>query len=150
MYCLAKLSNSDVDIVNLGLKFRVLDLQILAANIENVISRGIPENTQEALCSACTYYLNKQHRKLNDHTSLPSSSNLNKNLMSLRCKDKDNDLVVTKADKGNCVVVMNREQYDAKVFEFLISGFFKLLLPLIDSSPNLNLLLTKLKPLTLL
>lgn len=40
-------------------------------------------------------------------------------MKSISQKVKSNDLVVSKADKGNTVVIMNRDEYDRKINDFL-------------------------------
>jgi len=108
----------------------------------------------ENIRSSCAVTLNKFfHHSI---STLPSPSPLsgeNRALSSLRKKVKDNDLIITKADKGNCVVVLNKGQYVDKVLDFLDSGSFKIL----NSSPlekflvkfnsTINKTLTALSPL---
>lgn len=139
-----QLSQQDLNILNLGFKynfsFPLKDnvLQVFAANVENVVSKGITEDQQGNIRSSCVTCLNKFH-KTNHFSSLSADPNL-KDLFSLPNKLKDNNLIVTKADKGNCVVVLDIIQYQEKVLEFLGSPSFKCL-----SSSPLDKFITKLK-----
>lgn len=87
--------------------------------------------------SSCVTCLNKFH-KTNQFSSLPADTNL-RDLFMLRRKLRDNNLIVTKADKGNCVVVLDIVQYQNKVLDFLGSPSFKSAYPrhhLISLSQN--------------
>lgn len=48
-------------------------------------------------------------------------------IKSLRQKVRDCDLIVTKADKGNCTVVMERADYDQKIMTFINDNDGKLI-----------------------
>ncbi|KAI5636419.1 hypothetical protein NE865_10839 [Phthorimaea operculella] len=50
-----------------------------------------------------------------------------KTLRNIKKKIKDNDLIVTKADKGNTLIITTKVEYTQKVDEFLNSGQFQIL-----------------------
>jgi len=60
-----QLSQADLNILNLVFKFnfnfepKIKDLQVFAANIERVISTGIPPSDQGNIRSSCVTHLNK-------------------------------------------------------------------------------------------
>jgi hypothetical protein len=58
-------------------------------------------------------------------TSQPDSDMLL--LRSIQQKVNDNDLVVSKADKGNCIVIMGKEQYNQKVSDLIQGDNFSVL-----------------------
>lgn len=72
----------------------ICNKNIMRARIINFLNNGIPQN------------------RFGDNYSRA-------NLKSLKNKIKTNDLIVTKADKGSCLVIMNRVDYINKVMNFL-------------------------------
>lgn len=47
-------------------------------------------------------------------------------LESISLKMKNNILIVTKADKGNCTIIMNKIEYIDKTEEFLVTNNYKI------------------------
>lgn len=57
-------------------------------------------------------------------------------LRSIQQKIHDNDLVVSRADKGNCIVILNRNDYKQKVLDIVQSNEFSILRK--DPTPNFH------------
>ena len=79
-------------------------------NIEKGI-KDLPYNTTFMIRSKVVDVLNKKHR------SVPNLSiNEKKALKNLR---DDTNIVITKADKGNCTVIIDKDKYEEKSFKLL-------------------------------
>ena len=82
----------------------------LLANIEKGI-KNLPGNTSSIIRSKVLDILNKKHK------SIPNLSIKEKKpLKNLR---DDTNIVITKADKGNCTVIINKDKYEEKIFKLL-------------------------------
>ena len=80
------------------------------ANIEKGI-KNLPDNTTSIIRSKVVDILNKKHK------SIPNLSIKEKKaLKNLR---DDTNIVITKADKGNCTVIIDKDKYEEKIFKLL-------------------------------
>lgn len=62
-----------------------------------------------------------------NNSAYKSDNNPFRTIKSLKEKIKDFDLILTKADKGNCLVILKRSDYNSKVETFLKDNNFKIL-----------------------
>ncbi|KAK4887009.1 hypothetical protein RN001_003280 [Aquatica leii] len=122
-------SNNEENILKSGLKYNLpvniqsKHVEFLAVNVEKVInSVEIPEAN-----IVRTEIFTKLKRILGNYTFNKNFDSIYKTCKNLRSKIKLNNLVVTKADKGNCVVVLNKVDYVDKVLDFLSNDDFNLL-----------------------
>lgn len=106
-------------ILSLGPKFafppdgRDLSVKHLLADVENAILRA--PKTQNILRAKVTNVITNHLKKQQGNKDITTSM-----LRSTRTFLKENtDLVVTKSDKGNVTVILNKTQYDDKVVELL-------------------------------
>ena len=79
-------------------------------NIEKGI-KNLPDNTTSIIRSKVVDVLNKKHR------SIPNLSIKQKKALK-NLRDNTN-IVITKADKGNCTVIIDRDKYEEKIFKLL-------------------------------
>ena len=108
------LSEDERKVLLLGLNFLVSQSCIpkteLLANIEKGI-KTLPDNTTFIIRSKVVDVLNKKHK------SIPNLSiKEKKGLKNLR---DDTNIVITKADKGNCTVIIDKDKYEEKIFKLL-------------------------------
>ena len=112
---------------------------------ENLLGKGfkycIPQkpdtNKLKHLCADADIALNNftaDKHIIAKQINLQISQPLNKyskhetnTLKSLKQKIKHNNLTITKADKGNTVVILNKSTYEDKINEFLADDIFKIL-----------------------
>lgn len=125
----------ELETLRLGLKFnfdfspRPIDLQILAIDCERALESAHLGEVTHVARSNLSAAMNKFYNNITNNSSGPTNTSLYipQPLKSLRSKLFDLDLVVTKADKGNCTVILTRDIYLQKVNDFLFSDDFSLL-----------------------
>ena len=108
------LSKDERKVLLLGLNFSVSQSYIPKADILANIEKGIknlPDNIASIIRSKVVDVLNKKHR------SIPNLSIKEKK--ALRNLRDDKNIVITKADKGNCTVIIDKEKYEEKIFKLL-------------------------------
>lgn len=99
---------------------KIKDLENLAVDLDTTIS----DVTTKHLVAEKI----KQHYNTRGPThSKGKSCNEWLTLETIKSKLIDNNLVVTKADKGNTLVIAERQEYDNKIKDFLNSGPFDIL-----------------------
>ena len=105
------LSEDERKVLLLGLNFAVSQDYIpkteILANIEKGI-KNLSDNTSSVIRSKVVDILNKKNK------SVPNLSiKERKALKNLR---NDINIVITKADKGNCTVIIDKDKYEEKKF----------------------------------
>ena len=112
------------NLLNLNLKFNFAlkvdkkKKETLAVEAENIIQSCNIHNKNILRAKIINF--------LNSEGSNNTPTNFNPtHLKSLKNKITSNNLLVTKADKGNCLVVMNKENYIDKITDFLSSEDFE-------------------------
>ena len=94
----------------LGLNFSVSQSYIpkteILANIEKGI-KNLPDNTTSIIRSKVVNVLSKKHR------SIPNL--LIKEKRTLKNLRDDTSIAITKADKGNCTVIIDKDKYEEKI-----------------------------------
>ena len=108
------LSEDERKVLSLGLNFAVSQDYIpkteILANIEKGI-KNLSDNTSSIIRSKVVDILNKKNK------SIPNLSiKERKALKNLR---NDTNIVITKADKGNCTVIIDKDKYEEKIFKLL-------------------------------
>lgn len=128
----ASFSSNELEFLSLGLNFsphRKIDsnvLKSLAVEGEFILERVCKSSEISIFRSDLLKILNSAKRfdaRLHQ-----------KPLHNVVTKVRDSDLVISKADKGNCLVIMNRPVYNNKVIDFLDSNGFSRL----ESNPSLR------------
>ena len=76
-------------------------------NIEKGI-KNLPDNTSSIIRSKVVDVFNKKHKSISN-----LSIKKKKALKNLR---DDTNIVITKADKGNCTVIIDKDKYEEKIF----------------------------------
>ena len=116
-------SNNEMSFLENGLKYNVQPkitsplVEEVAVDIEVAACLSRKDNMVKSLLAS-------ELKKIK-HTPLGGSDL--RTLKSIRTKVRDNDLVVTKADKGNTIVVLNRDSYNTKVNNVIQSSDFEVL-----------------------
>ena len=82
----------------------------ILANIEKGI-KNLPDNTSSIIRSKVVDILNKKHK------SIPNLSIKKKK--ALKNLQDDPNIVITKGDKGNCTVIIDKDKYEEKIFKLL-------------------------------
>ncbi|XP_050518098.1 uncharacterized protein LOC126892578 [Diabrotica virgifera virgifera] len=142
-------SNKELDFLSNGLKFSTL------VPFNNKMVEEFSVDIDTVIESLPLDYISKTNLKSNCFLSLLKDLNKfnnNVNNIKIKCfkqlhlirqistKLNSNNLIVTKADKGNCLIIMHHSDYIQKTEEFLRNNNFDVL----DRSP-LNKLVTNLK-----
>ena len=108
------LSEDESKVLLLGLNFLVSQDYIpkteILANIEKGI-KNLPDNISSIIRSKVVDILNKKHK------SIPNLSIKEKKVLK-NLRD-DTNIVITKADKGNCTVIIDKDKYEEKIFKLL-------------------------------
>jgi hypothetical protein len=82
---------------------------------------------------------NQPHRDLNPRPSGLQHSALTTTLPRAKKKINQNELIVTKADKSNTLVILHKEDYKNKILEFVNQNdFMKLLHDITHKEPKLK------------
>ena len=104
--------------------------QIIAEiiNAETVVKAMVDQKDQDQTRFLINEKFNKIIKNLynNVHSSIPlTNTNYNKKRkisIGLKQKLSDNKALMTKADEGNTVVIMDREDYNNKIQNFIINN----------------------------
>ena len=91
--------------MNFSVSRRCISRIDILANIEKGL-KNLPDNTASIIRSKVVTVLNKKHR------SIPNLSFKEKK--ALKNLEDDENIVITKADKGNCAVIIDKEKYERK------------------------------------
>lgn len=117
----------EINLLNKGLKFNpiinnnkfnIKNLELLAAESETVLQSLNIEN-KESVRDEIKNLLRNQKTNFSHHNNIPNGNFDHKLIKSIQQKLKNNNLILSKADKGNCIVIMNRSDYDEKVLKFI-------------------------------
>ena len=108
------LSEDERKVLLLGLNFSVSQDYIpkteILANIE-IGRKNLPDNTYSIIRSKVVDILNKKHK---------STPNLSiKEKKALKNLRDDTNIAITKADKGNWTVIIDKDKYEEKIFKLL-------------------------------
>lgn len=123
-------STNEENLLSLGLKYNfhknsnASDLEMLAVSCQNTLEFSRVQDS-DMISSRISVILNDSYNS-NAHSDI-IHTNLDKSLKSLRTNISNNNLIISKADKGNCIVVLDRVAYVDKVTDFLQNGDFTLL-----------------------
>lgn len=117
-------TDAETNTLNKGLKFNLPNLK------HNSLSRGILQSEsiiksipEQDLRNDARSNIKRSYNKFTSNASIDNTTlsfkQDRKNLLSIKEKLNSNNAFVTKADKGNTVVVMYKDEYDIKVRQFL-------------------------------
>ncbi|XP_050498525.1 uncharacterized protein LOC126886857 [Diabrotica virgifera virgifera] len=142
-------TNKELDFLSNGLKFSTLVpfnnkmVEEFSVDIDTVIESLPLDNISKTnLKSNCFLSLQKDLIKFNNNVNNIKTKCFKQLhlIRQLSFKLKSNNLIITKADKGNCLIIMHHSDYVQKTEEFLRNNNFDIL----DRNP-LNKLITNLK-----
>lgn len=114
-------NDSEVSLLNKGLKHNIMpkyNKQTYTRNlleIENAILRTDKQHQDEIRACIITD-INTKTNRVNMNKQTTSTTKL---IALIKKKLEDNEALITKADKGNTVVVMYRSQYNDKIDEYI-------------------------------
>ena len=119
-------NQSEITLLNKGIKYNfhvppdTNTLESLTVECENIISKSNETYKKDTLRSRCVTCLNDFYK--NNPRAAPSDEL--RTLKSIKAKIHENNLVLSKADKGNCLVILERSDYIDKVGSFLSTDEF--------------------------
>lgn len=120
-----KFSKKEMELLEKGFKFNCNDTHT-PGNIKQLITEveiacdKLPPTQTDIIKSVITNEALKIIDK--ENSSCSQRSNLTQPLKSIKNKIKTENLVVTKADKGNSIVILNKNEYVEKTMSFLDSN----------------------------
>jgi len=121
----------ELDLLGLGFKFTIRDMNDskennmkLAIEVDialDYLSNNIDKKFQlrNEIYSILSKSQKRQHSNKKHNTVYHK-----KTLQRIKRKIKNDNLIITKADKGNCIVILRREDYNKKVTDFLTNNNF--------------------------
>lgn len=118
-------TNKEMAQLNLGLKhnynstFNNATIKKLITEVESAVQH-LPTNEQQIIKHEATDKIQQCVKKQREkqHTQNHNNNNTT-SLKKIKEKIKDNNLIISKADKGNTVVIMNKTDYITKTEEFI-------------------------------
>ena len=118
-FLIKNLSEDERKVLLLGLNFAVLQDYIpkteILANIEKGI-KNLSDNTSSIIRSKVVDILNKKYKSIPNLSIKERKALKKKKKKNLR---NDTNIVITKADKGNCTVIIDKDKYEEKIFKLL-------------------------------
>ncbi|XP_050511970.1 uncharacterized protein LOC126888016 [Diabrotica virgifera virgifera] len=134
-------NNEELDFLSKGLKFSTQskpdtsNIELLCVEIDSIInSLDISTSVKNNIKTACLFQLNQQyHRYTNNKKLISTYHSQIKIIKSISHKIRTHELTITKADKGNCLIIMYSKDYINKVENFLSDNTF---IPLNKSPMN--------------
>lgn len=118
--------HNEVSLLNMGLKYNFHmnplkeNLEVMAVECENCVSYCQDTSVKEALRSQIAYSFNNFYKNNSRQQRTQSTGPLK----SIQKKIISNNLIISKADKGNCLVILDKPDYVNKVNNFLSSEDF--------------------------
>lgn len=112
-------SQEEITLLDKGLKYSPTDdlckkdFIKLAADVEVVLN-----NDNLVTKALCTNILTKDYNKVKQQTKL-QISNENPIIKNIKNKIVNSDIIFKKADKGNSLVILNNNDYNTKIMDFL-------------------------------
>lgn len=122
-------SSTETELLNKGLKHNLNNLKI-KKNIENLTLDSeiaislLPPDKQNEARHKTVEIINKIHEK---HTYSKEDRLEARTLKDIKKKICDNNLTITKADKGNSIVIMTKNDYVSKTLDFINDNGYILL-----------------------
>lgn len=101
--------------------FNDTTIKRLITEVETAVTH-LPITVQQIIKHEATDKIQQCVKKQNNQAKSKFSKNSSNHLKTVKRKIRDNNLVVSKADKGNTVVIMDRTEYIEKTEDFLKSG----------------------------
>jgi len=120
-----KFNKDEEEILNKGNKFNTTEilnkqkLEELAVNCEQIIQRTKNQNKDEIRTKIGNAILELKQRAQKIKKIDVQTKKFDQRTKKLNQKIKDNNLILTKADKGNTTVIMNKNEYINKVEKFV-------------------------------
>lgn len=128
-------SQQELDFLNKGLKFSTLThintktIEEFAVDIDALTESLSLSNEVKTLIKHCCFTsLQKDLEKFNNNRTIQTRFlNQQKLIKSISYKIKRHNLIFTKADKGNCLIIMSKQDYINKTEHFLNTNNFEIL-----------------------
>ena len=122
-------SQGEMNMLDKGLKYNCTDahtnhnIKQLITDIE-IASHKLPAEDRELTKNLATNEAKKILKREGDSNNIQNNKQI-KEIKSLKQKIKEHDLIITKADKGNTTVILNKTEYIEKTVEFLNNNEIK-------------------------
>lgn len=129
-------TDNEKDCLSLGFKYRpnIMSPHVQARNLErlavetNSVLQSL-DNSQ-AIGDECITEIRSELNHIRETNPINISGSFNINVIkSIKQKILDNNLILTKADKGNSVVILHKHHYDEKVLKFITENQFTVINP---------------------
>ncbi|XP_050515797.1 uncharacterized protein LOC126890693 [Diabrotica virgifera virgifera] len=141
-------TENEIKLLNYGLKYSVPkdlslhDLESLSIQTDIVIQNlSLSLSQRTSTRNSCYRYINKYKNKISspsnssasnnslfpDNLSFKQAQSHLKTLKSIKLKISSQNLIFSKADKGNCLVILDQDSYNNKVSSFLEENHFTLI-----------------------
>lgn len=124
--------DDEIELLRLGLKYSIgsqlseRDLLHFAIELDVIIENISGDSKiKNQLRDDVNFSLFKFKRHKNNFSITTQQNNFNSTLKNIKSKIKHDNLIVSKADKGNCLVILDRVEYVHKVESFLTENNFK-------------------------
>jgi hypothetical protein len=133
-----KFNDREQNLLQKGLKYNIQHkpakwIQNLALEAENNISK-LPQAQQAPIRYLIANNIESLYTKQNNHSDKTIRTKINdlKTVNQIKKKLRSNQAIITKADKGDTLVIINQTDYDDKVQNFITKNNFHLL----DKNPT--------------
>ena len=118
-------SDNEMRLLQKGLKYNTHAknkdwIQTLALEAETAITK-LPTNERDIYRKMVANRIDTLHRQNPEHETHPEAKTVNR----IRKKLRDNDTMVTRADKGNSIVILPTTQYESKLQDFIDKNDFQ-------------------------
>jgi hypothetical protein len=121
-------TEQEMALLHKGLKYNLHTkcknwLENLALEVEAAISQ-LPTSDQDVYRKLIAERVSNLHQ--NNHPPTQKAQHEVNTIKSIRSKLQRNNATVTRADKGNTLVILPTQQYDSKIHNFIESNNFKI------------------------
>ncbi|KAL3281417.1 hypothetical protein HHI36_004626 [Cryptolaemus montrouzieri] len=130
-YAGVQFENADIEMLEKGLKHspylnskREENLVNFTAEVELTVKNFLNNDVETK--DLIKPLIKKEHHSTKVNTGLTKEGAFNDKVSkSIQNKLKEENLIITKADKGNCIVIVKKEVYNQKILEFLNNNGIK-------------------------
>ncbi|XP_050299987.1 uncharacterized protein LOC126738616 isoform X1 [Anthonomus grandis grandis] len=126
-------NNKELALLSRGLKYRPVihnkkealqNLEMLTVETETVLQNIEADNINQ-IRAQCSNILRTELKSIKNAPNKTEGDFNSTLIKSIKNKLQNSNLTLTKADKGNCVVILNKNDYDTKVTQFIQENNFR-------------------------